>query len=97
MTYKLIHCWLPYQTPGVIRSVLELVGRVSVYYDWVRYIFDLHFLSQCSRRVCMHACMYACTYLCVHVRMSVHLSICMYVCMYACMYELTCACMSVGR
>ena len=29
--------WLPCQTPGVIGSVLGLVGPVSVYCDWVRW------------------------------------------------------------
>ena len=29
--------WLPCQTPGVIVSVLGLVGPVSVYCDWVRW------------------------------------------------------------
>ena len=28
--------WLPCQAPGVIGSVLGLVGLVSVYCDWVR-------------------------------------------------------------
>ena len=28
--------WLPCQAPGVIGSVLGLVGTVSVYCDWVR-------------------------------------------------------------
>ena len=29
--------WLPCQAPGVIGSVLGLVGPVSVYCDWVRW------------------------------------------------------------
>ena len=29
--------WLPCQAPGVIGSVLGLVGLVSVYCDWVRW------------------------------------------------------------
>ena len=28
--------WLPCQAPGVIGSVLELVGPMSVYWNWVR-------------------------------------------------------------
>ena len=31
--------WLPRQAPGVIGSVLGLVGAVSVYCDWVRWKF----------------------------------------------------------
>ena len=33
---KLALQWLPCQAPGVIGSVLGLVGPVSVYFDWVR-------------------------------------------------------------
>ena len=29
--------WLPCQAPGIIGSVLELVGPVSVNCDWVRW------------------------------------------------------------
>ena len=29
--------WLPIQGPGVIGSVLELVGPVSMHCDWVRW------------------------------------------------------------
>ena len=36
VTYKLALQWLPCQAPGVIGSVLGLVGPVSVYCDWVR-------------------------------------------------------------
>ena len=36
MTSKLAFQWLPCQAPGVIGSVLGLVGPVSVYCDWVR-------------------------------------------------------------
>ena len=36
VTSKVALQWLPCQAPGVIRSVLELVGPVSVYCDWVR-------------------------------------------------------------
>ena len=32
---KLALQWLPYRAPGVIRSVVGLVGPVSVYCDWV--------------------------------------------------------------
>ena len=37
MTSKLALQWLPCQAPGVIGSVLGLVGQVSVYCDWVRW------------------------------------------------------------
>ena len=37
MTSKLTLQWLPCQAPGVIGSVLELVGPVSEYCDWVRW------------------------------------------------------------
>ena len=33
---KLALQWLPCQAPGIIGSVLGLVGPVSVYCDWVR-------------------------------------------------------------
>ena len=36
VTSKLALRWLPCQAPGVIGSVLGLVGPVSVYCDWVR-------------------------------------------------------------
>ena len=36
VTSKLALQWLPCQAPGVIGSVLGLVGLVSVYCDWVR-------------------------------------------------------------
>ena len=36
VTQKLALQWLPCQEPGVIGSVLGLVGPVSVYCDWVR-------------------------------------------------------------
>ena len=36
VTQKLALQWLPCQAPGVIGSVLGLVGPVSVYCDWVR-------------------------------------------------------------
>ena len=36
VTSKLALQWLPCQSPGVIGSVLGLVGPVSVYCDWVR-------------------------------------------------------------
>ena len=36
MTSKLAPQWLPCQAPGVIGSVLGLVGPVSVYCDWAR-------------------------------------------------------------
>ena len=39
---------LPCQEPGIIGSVLGLVGPVSVYCDWVRRKFDLQLLSQCG-------------------------------------------------
>ena len=32
-----VESWLPCQAPGVIGSVLGLVGPVSVYCDWVRW------------------------------------------------------------
>ena len=35
-TYKLALQWIPYQAPGIIGSVLGLVGPVSVYCDWAR-------------------------------------------------------------
>ena len=35
--YQLALRWLPCQAPGVIGSVLGLVGPVSVYRDWVRW------------------------------------------------------------
>ena len=35
VTSKLALQWLPCQAPGVIGSVLGLVGPVSVYCDWV--------------------------------------------------------------
>ena len=37
VTYKLALQWLPCQVPGMIGSVLGLVGPVSVYCDWVRW------------------------------------------------------------
>ena len=37
MTSKLALQWLPCQAPGVIGSVLGLVGLVSEYCDWVRW------------------------------------------------------------
>ena len=37
VTYKLTLQLLPSQAPGVIGSVLGLVGPVSVYCDWVRW------------------------------------------------------------
>ena len=37
VTQKLALQWLPCQAPGVIGSVLALVGPVSVYCDWVRW------------------------------------------------------------
>ena len=37
MTSKMTLQWLPCQAPGVIVSVLGLVGPVSVYCDWVRW------------------------------------------------------------
>ena len=37
VTSKLALQWLPCQTPGVIGSVLGLVGPVSIYCDWVRW------------------------------------------------------------
>ena len=37
VTYKLGLQWLPCQVPGVIGSVLGLVGQMSVYCDWVRW------------------------------------------------------------
>ena len=37
MTSKLALQWLPCQAPGVMGSVLGLVGPVSVYFDWVRW------------------------------------------------------------
>ena len=37
VTSKLALQWLPCQAPGVIGSVLGLVGPVSVYCDWVRW------------------------------------------------------------
>ena len=36
VTSKLALMWLPCQAPGVILSVLRMVGPVSVYCDWVR-------------------------------------------------------------
>ena len=36
VTSKLALHWLPCQAPGIIGSVLGLVGPVSVYCDWVR-------------------------------------------------------------
>ena len=36
VTSKLALQWLPCQVPGVIGSVLGLVGPMSVYCDWVR-------------------------------------------------------------
>ena len=36
-TSDLVLQWLPCQAPGVIGSVLGLVGPVSVYCDWVRW------------------------------------------------------------
>ena len=37
VTKKLALQWLPCQAPGVLGSVLGLVGLVSVYCDWVRW------------------------------------------------------------
>ena len=37
VTSKLTLQWLPRQAPGVIGSALGLIGRVSVYCDWVRW------------------------------------------------------------
>ena len=37
VTEKLSFQWLPCQAPGIKGSVLGLVGRVSVYCDWVRW------------------------------------------------------------
>ena len=34
---KLALQWLPCQAPGVLGSVLGLVGSVSAYWDWVRW------------------------------------------------------------
>ena len=48
MTSKLALRWLPCQAPGLIGSVLGLVGPVSVYCDWVRWKFGLQLLSQCG-------------------------------------------------
>ena len=39
MTQKLTLQWLPCQAPGIIGSVLGLVGLVLVYCDWVRWKF----------------------------------------------------------
>ena len=36
VTYKLLFQWLSCQVLGIIGSVLEIVGPVSVYCDWVR-------------------------------------------------------------
>ena len=36
LTSKLALKWLPCQAPGIIGSALGLVGRVSVYCDWMR-------------------------------------------------------------
>ena len=36
VTSKLALQWLPCQAPGILGSVLGLVGPVSVYCDWVR-------------------------------------------------------------
>ena len=35
VTSKLVLQWVHCQAPGVIRAMLELVGPVSVYCDWV--------------------------------------------------------------
>ena len=46
VTSKLALQWLPCQAPDVIGSVLELVGPVSVYYDWVRWkVWSATFIS----------------------------------------------------
>ena len=37
VTKKLAFQWLPCQAPGVIGSVLGVVGAMSVYCDWVRW------------------------------------------------------------
>ena len=37
VTLQLALQWLPCQAPGIIGSVLGLVGAVSVYWDWVRW------------------------------------------------------------
>ena len=36
VAFKSAHLWLPCQAPGVIGSVLGVVGLVSVYCDWAR-------------------------------------------------------------
>ena len=36
MTSTLVLRWLPCQAPGLIDSVLRLVGSVSVYCDWAK-------------------------------------------------------------
>ena len=36
VTYKLAFKWLPCQAPGIIGSVLGMVGPVLVYCDWVK-------------------------------------------------------------
>ena len=36
LTKKLASQWLPCQAPGIIGSVLGMVGPVSVYFGWVR-------------------------------------------------------------
>ena len=53
MTYKLALQWLPYQAPGVIGSVMGLVGPVSVYCDWVKWkvFFCKFYLSVAAGKI----------------------------------------------
>ena len=71
--------------PALWGSALGLVGRVSVYRDWVRLHFDLQLLPQCvnfylsvstSISVCqlLSQCVYF--YACVYLNASASISVC---------------------
>ena len=53
VTSKLALQWLPCQAPGVVSSVMGLVGPVSVYCDWVRWkVWVCNFcLSVAARKI----------------------------------------------
>ena len=50
--------WFPCQPPGVMGSVLRLVGPAAVYCDWARCMFDLQLTSEWEA-----LCKISCTYL----------------------------------
>ena len=48
--YRLALLWIPSQVSGFAGSVLELVGTLSVYCDWVRENFLCNFYLSVARR-----------------------------------------------